>query len=259
MTHLRLFCKFILHFFTARNTGGYAIHSPFLFQLNQFVIQEKHPFYVFDKIEKLRKELKCNSTLIPITDFGTGVDRNRTIASITKSSLKSAKYGQLMFRIAHYIHAKNILELGTSLGLTTAYLAAAAPDINCVTLEGCPNTASFAQRNFNSLSLNKIQLRIGDINSTLQPVLDEFRSFDLIFIDANHRCESLLKYFNQSLSSVHHQTVLLVDDIYWSAEMELAWNTIKAHSKVTATMDLFQLGIVFFNPELHKKHYKIRF
>ena len=259
MASIRFFCKYILHFITARNTGGYGIHSPFLFMFNRFVLQEKLPYYVFDSIEKLRSELKQNTTEISITDFGTGFDRDRTIAEIAKKSLKSARYGQLMFRIANYFKASTVLELGTSLGITTAYLSAASSKISCVSLEGCPSISAFARKNFQGLSLDNIQVIEGNINNTLAPVIKDFNQLDLIFFDANHRSEPLLRYFELCMSKVHNQTIVLIDDIYWSKDMEFAWNSIKNHPQVTSTFDLFHLGIVFFNTDLHKKHYKLRF
>jgi predicted O-methyltransferase YrrM len=259
MNHFRILCKLILHFITARNTGGYGIHSPFLFMFNQNVIEEKHPFYIFNKIEKLRLNLLNDHSVLSITDYGTGKNRERTIADIAKHALKSAKYGQLFFRMAHYLKARTVLELGTSLGITTAYLAASSSDIKCVSLEGCPETSAVALRNFKELSLNNIQVCNGNINFTLQSVLLELQQLDLIFFDANHKSDFLLRYFDKCLPYVHSKTVAIIDDIYWSKDMEFAWNCIKNNPKVTSTIALYQLGIVFFNADLNKKHYKIRF
>jgi predicted O-methyltransferase YrrM len=259
MASIRFFYKFIVHFISARNTGGYAIHSPFLFMFNLYVIKEKNPFYVFQKIENLRLGLKQNYSTISITDFGTGSDRDRSVADIAKHSLKSQRYGQLIFRIAHYFKVRNVLELGTSLGLTTAYLAASSSEIKCVSLEGCPLISSLARQNLQQLSLNNIQIVEGNIDNTLEPIVLDFKQLDLVFFDANHRSEPLLRYFELCLSKVHSQSVFLIDDIYWSKDMEFAWNYIKNHPQVYSTFDLFHLGIVFFNTDLHKKHYKIRF
>jgi predicted O-methyltransferase YrrM len=259
MASIRFFCKFLLHFVSARNTGGYGIHSPYLFMFNRYVVEEKLPFYVFDKIEGLRSELKLNRSKISITDFGTGNDRVRTIVHVAKHSLKSRRQGQLMFRIAHYIKARNVLELGTSLGVTTAYLTSASSEIKGVSLEGCPLLSNLARQNLIQLSLNNIQIVEGNIDNTLEPVLLDFTQLDLIFFDANHRSEPILHYFELCLSKVHNQSVFLIDDIYWSKDMEFAWNSIKNHPQVTSTFDLFHMGIVFFNTDLHKKHYKLRY
>jgi predicted O-methyltransferase YrrM len=119
--------------------------------------------------------------------------------------------------------------------------------------------STIGKRKLQKLGLDNIQLVIGNIDVTFEKTLNEFDEVDFVFIDANHRSEAVLKYFEICLNKVHKNTVLVVDDIYWSADMESAWKQIKEYTQVCATIDLFQLGIVFFNTDLHKKHYKIRY
>jgi predicted O-methyltransferase YrrM len=259
MQKIRLIKKYILHLFLARHTNGFGVHSPFLFQFTQNVLCEKHPFYIFESIELLRDKLIKDKRIISVTDFGTKPNRERKITEIASSSLKSAKYGQLLFRIAHYFKSKDVLELGTSLGITTSYLSSSSSKINCVTLEGCAQTGSIAKENFEKIGLKNIELVIGNIDDTLPKFLEKSDTLDLIFFDANHKSEAVLRYFEMCQSKIHCTTILVVDDIYWSADMENAWQTIKKHPKVTSTIDLFELGIVFFNPHLVKKHYKMLF
>lgn len=259
MNQFYILYKFIRHFFSARNTKGFGVHSPFMFQFIQSVLGERHYFYVFSEIEALRGELKKDKTTISITDYGTGVNRDSTVARIANKSTQSAKYGQLLFRIIRYFKAVDVLELGTSLGITTSYLASSSSSIKCVSMEGCPQITRVAERNFKKLNLNNIELVTGNIDSTLEEVLNKTEKLDVVFFDANHRSEAVLHYFDMCLSKVHNDTIFVVDDIYWSEDMEKAWQTIKAHSKVTSTVDIFQMGIVFFNSHLHKKHYKLHY
>jgi len=259
MKRLRLLYKYIIHFFTARNTRGHGVHSPFVFHYINFVLANKESYYVFPQIESLRQNLMKDKRSIDITDFGTGKDRSREVSDIALYSLKSTKYGQLLFRTVNYFKSKNVLELGTSFGITTSYLASSAKDIQCISLEGCPQTAKIAQESFRKLGLENIKIEVGAIDDTLPRVLSEFEKLDLVFFDANHRSDSLLNYFNQCLFKITENSVMIIDDIYWSADMELAWAKVKSHPKVMSTIDLFQIGIVFFNPDLHKKHYKMHY
>ena len=119
--------KYFKHFLTAKNTGGHGVHSPFMYQFTRYVLLENHPFYVFDSIERLRESLKMDRRVLTITDFGTGINRTRTVNDIAKKSIKSTRESQLLFRIAHYIKAENVLELGTSLGITTSYIGSLSP------------------------------------------------------------------------------------------------------------------------------------
>ena len=259
MNRFRIIIKYFFHFVTARNTGGFGVHSPFLFQFTRFVLFEKHTFYNFKSIESLRKLLKNDKRIINITDFGTRNNRSVTVASVASTSLKSAKYGQLLFRIAHYFKTINILELGTSLGITTAYLASPSATIKCVSIEGCPQIAAIAIENFKKLAIENVEIVIGNIDEKLPDALAEFESLDLIFIDANHQYDAVLNYFEMCLPKITNDSIVLIDDIYWSKDMEKAWDMIRSNPCVTSTIDLFQLGIVFFNADLHKKHYKMRY
>jgi predicted O-methyltransferase YrrM len=173
--------------------------------------------------------------------------------------LKSDKYGQLLFRIANYFKVRNVLELGTSLGVTTAYLATSSTEIKCVSLEGCTQIAAVAKENLQKIGSGNVEIVVGNIDKTLDEVLSQLDKLDLIFLDANHKYESVLCYFDLCLSKIHNDSVLIVDDIYWSKDMEKAWATIKNHPQVMSTIDLFQLGIVFFNADLYKNHYKMRY
>jgi predicted O-methyltransferase YrrM len=251
--------KYIFRHRLSKQTRGFGVHSPFVFKFVNYVLKEKIPFYNFESIEILRTSLLRDKRNVDIVDFGTGNDRTEVVSAIARKSLKSAKYGQLMFRMICYFKAKNVLELGTSLGITTAYLAASGADIKCVSLEGCPNLAKIAQENFRKLGLQNIEVIKGDINQTLTTALNGFEKLDFVFFDANHQSNAVLRYFDLCLSKVHNDTVLIVDDIKWSKDMEWAWEVIKDNPHVTATIDLYQLGIVFFNADLNKRHYKMHF
>jgi len=259
MNRFRIALKYILHFLTASNTHGFGVHSPFVYHFTEFVFNKKSTYYIFSSIEIIRSLLEKDKRVLDITDYGAGEKQKKTIAEIAAKSVKSTKYGQLLYRLSVYIKAQNTLEFGTSLGLTTSYLASPSSTMRCISLEGCPQVASLAIDNFKTLDIKNVQIVVGDIDLTLPEVLNKFSQLDLVFIDANHKSQAVISYFEQCLTKVHKNTVFVVDDIYWSKDMEKAWKMIKEHSQVIATIDLFQLGIVFFNTDLHKKHYKMRF
>lgn len=258
-SQFRIFKKFVGHFLTARNTGGYGVHSPYLFHFTRFVLQNNLPFYTFSAIEAIRIAVKNDERLIQVEDFGTGKNRIDKISNISSKSLQSPKFAQLFFRIINHYKMRNVLELGTSLGITTSYLAAASSEINCFTLEGSPEIAKIAMQNFEKQGLKNIKTVVGDIDKTIGFALQELKSVDFVYFDANHKYEAVMRYFNACLPYVSSNTIFVFDDIYWSEGMEKAWKEIKNSSSVTSTIDLFQLGIVFFNPDLHKKHFKMRF
>jgi predicted O-methyltransferase YrrM len=167
---------------------------------------------------------------------------------------------QLLFRLVNHFQPATTLELGTSLGLTTAYLAAANSRQQVITFEGCPNTAAVARETFEKLELKNVRLVEGNLDQTLPATLAGLtKPVDFVFFDGNHRYEPTLRYFEQCLAKAHENSVFVLDDIHWSAEMEQAWEAIKAHSAVTVTVDLFYVGLVFFRKTQPRQDFWLRY
>lgn len=249
----------MIHFVTARNSHGFGVHSPYLFDFVQYVISEKNPYYIYADIEKQRTKLLNDTSLIDKIDFGRGESKKIKISEIAATSLCSPRKGQLLCRLVNYHNLNNILELGTSLGVSTAYLGSLSNNRNCITLEGCENTANIARQTFLALNLTNIEIITGDIDKTLQIALNKLSIVDFVYIDANHTFDATIRYFELILPKLSENAIVVFDDIYWSKDMKRAWELIKTYSKVTSTFDLYHFGIVFFNPDLHAKNYKLRF
>ena len=259
-----LAAKFIRYYITASNGKGHGIHSPFVFNFITHVLNDKRFFHAYDKIEERRQHLLEDNRLIEITDFGAGSaagnKKQKAVSSIAKNAAKSKKLGQLLFRIADYYKPATIIELGTSLGLSAAYLAMGNPAARLITCEGAPAIARLAQENFSLLEINNAAVTVGNFNDTLPVVLSEQNGIDLAFIDGNHRKQPTLQYFEALLQKINRPGILIFDDIHWSREMEEAWETIKEHPDCMLTIDLFFLGLVFFDPGFKvKQHFVIRF
>jgi predicted O-methyltransferase YrrM len=108
--------------------------------------------------------------------------------------------------------------------------------------------------------LNNTILLQGDFAKTLPVLLESLQQIDLAFVDGNHRKVPTLQYFEQLLPKTTASSILIFDDIHWSAEMEEAWESIKAHPAVTLTIDLFFIGLVFVNPDFKvKQGFVVRF
>jgi predicted O-methyltransferase YrrM len=239
------------------------IHSPFVFDLLTWVIEDTTPFYKFTAIESLRAQLLLSNKILSITDFGVGSSvnnsRRRSVASIAKHSLKPAKYAQLLFRLVRHFKPDTILELGTSLGITSLYLAAPRSSAKVHTLEGCPETAAIAKSNFERLKANNIHIVTGAFSGTLPKTLSSIPSLDFVFFDGNHQKQATLDYFSQCLPYANNDSVFVFDDIYWSAGMQEAWEVVKQHPQITVTIDLYAIGIAFFRKEQEKQHFTIKF
>jgi predicted O-methyltransferase YrrM len=260
----RLAFKYIKYWFTASNDRGHGTHSPFLFHFITKVLNDKKLYPEYVKVEDQRKQLLKVETHLTLKDFGAGSSVSktdqRTIASIAKNSAKPKKYGQLLFRMVKEYQPLTILELGTSLGITTSYLALANTGAKVISLEGADEVAKVATSNFNKLGVENVNLINGDFDNTLSSVIDSLTSVDFIFIDGNHRQEPTERYFNELLTKVNNDSMIIFDDIHWSKEMEASWETVKCHPDVRCTIDLFFIGIILFRKEfMAKQHFTIRF
>lgn len=253
--------SYVQYWLAARDE--HALHSPFLYDLYTHTIRAKDRHNpVFAPIQVLRKELRNAKGIITVMDFGTGAgEYDRSVRSIARKSLKPDHFGRLLYRLAKRFEVKTLLDLGTSLGITTAYLAKAVSltDGQVITFEGCPQTAARASDTFTKLGCRNVQQVIGDLNKTLTPTLAGLADIDMVFFDANHRYEPTIQYFTACLDHIHNDSVFIFDDIHWSVEMEQAWNTIKAYPSVTVTIDLFYVGLVFFRREQPKQDFILRF
>ena len=252
------YLKYLLH---ARDE--HSLHSPFVFDFYTNVLKDKTQRSGYTAIEDLRKQLLSDDRTINVRDFGAGAKANkniqRTVSDITRNSLKKPSLAQLFFRIIKFYDYKNSLDLGTSLGLTTAYLANEISDNQVFSFEGCAETAKIAQESFDKLALKNIEIIVGNIDETLPEKLKEIPSLDFVFFDANHRYEPTVRYFEQCLLKAHEGSCFVFDDIYWSAEMKTAWHVIQNHEAVTVSIDLFWVGIVFFRKKQPKQHFVLRF
>jgi predicted O-methyltransferase YrrM len=249
-----------------RSGNAHGLHSPFIFGLYTTVICHSGGFKAFGPIEARRRELLKNTQRIAVTDFGAGSQvagaggLQRRVCDIARHAAKSPRLAQLLFRLVNHFQPATILELGTSLGLTTAYLAAADSRSQVITFEGCPSTATMARETFAKLQLRNVELVTGNLDQTLPATLAELtKPVDFVFFDGNHRYEPTLRYFEQCLSKAHENSVFVLDDIHWSAEMEQAWEAIKAHPAVTVTVDLFYVGLVFFRKKQPRQDFWLRF
>ena len=272
-TQIHSICAFIKHFFSSWNTTGEGIHSPYLFELVRFIIRDRNAYYCFADIERRREYLKACDDELDVVDFGSrgskeGTHIRRKVSFIAKNHLERPEVGQLLFRLVNWIgeHEKRplqILELGTSLGITTAYLASPDSRNNVRTYEGSGEVLKVAQGIWRALKLENISWVEGNIDDTLLPsdlslLYNAPARVDIAYVDANHTYEATKRYADFLLERLNQKGVLAIDDIHYSEEMERAWQELKLDPRVTTTMDLYHLGLIFVDPHYLKRHYKIR-
>ena len=258
--------SYVRHCLTAWNTTGEGIHSPYLFYIVRFLMRDENSYYCFEEIERRRKLLLRDTRVLDVIDYGSagsaeGKHVQRQVCEIAKGHLECAKIGQFLFRLVAFMsHDQDrpleILELGTSLGITTAYLAAADSRNRVVTMEGSKAVADVAREQWSALRLENIECVEGRIEDTLEKHVQ--KPLDVAFIDANHTYEATLRYVNYVLPLMSEKGVVVVDDIHHSHPMKQVWETLKKDARVTTSMDLWHAGLLFVDKHYLKRHYRIR-
>ncbi len=217
-----------------------------------------------NKIEAIRHKLLCDETVLQVEDFGagstSGLTNKRTVKRIASTSLKPKKYAQLLYRIVQKYQPNTIVELGTSLGITTSYLASAAPLSHVFTFEGSSAIAEQSNSVFQQLQIHNISLIKGPFQETLPSKLEEINQIDFAFLDGHHQYEATVRYFECLLPKIPESGIVILDDIHWSKGMEQAWEEIRRNPRVKISIDLFFVGILFFRSEqFEQEHFTLRF
>lgn len=254
---LILYARFVIQ---AKNRRGHGIHSPFVYKFCRQVLIKKVPDN--DAIEEVRRQQKRNYNKILFSDLGAGSLRQRQsmrpIAHLAKHATNKKK-NKFLFKLVQFIQPIQIIELGTSLGFSTMYMASASPAVAVYTVEGVPQIAEIASKTFQKLDFKNIQLIEGDFMDEFPALMKKYKNNTLTFIDGNHTCDATLYYFDLIMQQPLKENVVVIDDIRWSKGMYTAWKKILKHKRVSLSIDLYYLGIVFLDRNMAKQSVKFRF
>ncbi len=260
ISHFQIALDYIIYFFSA--SSKYDIHSPFVYKFTTDVLNIRKQKPIYHEIELIRSKMLKSNVLIEVEPFGATKNLSTQylpLKKVTQRTSKSAKYCELLERICQYFNPEVAIEIGTSVGVSTMYQAAGIKQGVLYTLEGNKNSLQIAQHNCEKLGYENVSFLQGNFEDTLPKLINELEKVDYVFFDGNHQLEHTLKYFEICLQKAHTQSVFIFDDINWSTEMNQAWNKIKNHPSVYVTIDIFFMGIVFFNSYQAKEHFTIRY
>lgn len=257
---LRWLYKYFL--FYRRALTIFDLHAPKAYSFAKAVIEDQRAFYAFGRIASLRRLLLKSNEIIKILDLGAGSKVHssnfRPVRELARYNAISPQEGEWLFRMVQHFRPRNILELGTSLGISTLYLKLGSLQIPLITVEGSPETAKIARRNLFQLKAGNWELW----ESSFQQALDKLQAvshpLDFVYIDGDHRGEATLNYVRQCIRLLSNHSVVVIADIYWSQDMEAAWKDLQSLPEVPLSLDLFHFGILIFDSNIMvKQHYPL--
>jgi len=215
----------------------------------------------FKKIETIRKEMSKDDSKIEVTDLGAGSQKGAgrmcTAGYIVKHTSLKSKYGRMLARFVAWLSPSTIIELGTGAGLSTMYMAAILNKSKIFSIEGSPQIANLAQENIRRLGLKNVEIITGSFDDVLPEILQKIKHDLFVFIDGDHRGDRLAGYYESILPFTNQNSVIVLDDIRWSASMENAWLDMIKRNEVSVSIDLFRMGIIFLKKDIGKSHYKL--
>ncbi|NET31861.1 MAG: class I SAM-dependent methyltransferase [Cyanothece sp. SIO1E1] len=238
------------------------VRHPFVLRLGKALFEDSRWFYAFSDAAGLRDYIYQNHQLIPRSEFGAGsqvlTNEQIRVSALGKSAAVDEGNGQLLFRLVNFLKPTTLLEMGTCLGLSALYQAAAAQNARFLTIEGSPAIAELARGHLAGLKYQNIEPHKGSFDEVLPKLLPALPKLDYVYLDGDHRHEPTLRYFETCLPYLDPGSAFVVADIYWSAEMMSAWEALQNHPKVTLTVDFYDFGILFFREsDEPKQHFSL--
>jgi predicted O-methyltransferase YrrM len=210
----------------------------------------------FERCESYRKNLLNSDEKISFGVFG--LNKVQTIGEICRKASSPKIWCQFLYMLTKNSSSKNILEIGTNLGVSGSYLLEAIagnPQAKLTTMEGVPQLCKISSRRFSEIvNTDKFEIVEGLYKDTFPKIIQKTIPFDLIFIDGNHQEDATLDYFYKLKSGIKQKAVFIFDDINWSNGMKSAWKTIKKDENVAFSIDLWKQGLAVVDSTIVVKH-----
>lgn len=221
---------------------------------NEFILDSMFQMSSYIDCCEYRLNMLADDTMLNVKDFGTGNSGQRKVKDIARRSSTDVRYGGVMQKIIDAFKVESILELGTSVGIGTMFLARTNAKAEVTTVEGCPETSKFAKSEFAKRKIANVNFINDDFDHLFASNALKDKNFDLAFIDGNHTSEATIRYFDNIIKRYSNKkSIIIVDDINWSRDMYDAWKEISSRMPDSLRINLFRMGIIFTGYDFPKK------
>lgn len=242
---------------------GRGIHPPFAFELVSRVIYDGDCMAMPEAALRYRNSLHDSSKIIRLQNHGAGsrITKSalRKVSAIAKSSSVKLKQGMFLYRLVKWYQPSMIVELGTGIGISTAFLASGSQEAALITVDGDPIKSALAQDELGAAGFSHITFHQSTFGVVMPEIMEKLESRCLFFIDGDHRFEATVNTVKRILGKGHEEVIIVLDDIYWSDEMEKAWRLLSADERIVIAIDLFFMGILVCRPGIEKQHFNVTF
>jgi len=246
---------YLRHRLTSRGSAGHGVHSPFVFEFLTTVIRNETPKDIVYPVEAIRSLMLSGKRLIDITDLGTGSvnggGNKRRICDIARIAAVPPQQAAMLARMAaaecspFSPGSGAVLELGTSLGISTLYLAAAAPHREVITVEGCPKLVEIATDNFKKSGMSNIRVMNMEFTDALVQLKEQKLKIRFAYIDGNHTGDALKDYFERIMKMAGETVTMVADDIHLNKSMYEGWKSISSDNRIQVSLETNRFGILF--------------
>jgi predicted O-methyltransferase YrrM len=254
LTRIQLFIQYLI-----KGRSKYYIHSPFVYDFCRFVLSRKPLQKDSDTINSIIKYYQSKKDILNLQEFGAARKRDYAIkiGDYLNRTAITNKYGRLLHNLVAYYQVEHVIETGTALGISTSWMALSNPNCKISSIEGNKKLCDVSNEMFIRFSITNTQVYCGLVEDVLPELAKNMKCKTLLFIDAHHTGAATMRYFAMIKSYVKDDTIVVFDDINYSAEMNDAWKNIICDERVTLSLNLYRIGVIFFNPSLSKQAFSL--
>ncbi|MBP1630259.1 MAG: hypothetical protein H6Q15_1152 [Bacteroidetes bacterium] len=215
-----------------------------------------------EKIENLRADIEKNTSKVNVIDYGAGNPQdNRSEREMYNGTINTSRvcdiniaskrpfWAKVLFKIIREFKPQTAIELGTCLGISSAYQSSAMILNNSgrlITMEGSPELVKIADSHIKGLGISNVEIIEGRFQDNLERILEENKPIDYVFIDGHHDENATIDYYNLFIPYLKDGAVLVFDDISWSKGMKNAWKIIQKDKNIQLAVNFKEVGICIF-------------